>query len=257
MVDRQPPRHPHEPGAKTVAIPKLPEIAIRLDERVLCHVFGVLPMPQHGVQRPGRPASRTRPAGLRIRFRVPGPAHEAAGMPSATPSIPFSGKTPPARPGFSRLLLQGYADSMDARDPPGTVPIGVRDVSTRCTASGRAWNARPRFRRRLLSTLRGAGLTQPHSQRRPAFERGAVIRTLLRRRAARVDYRADAVSRASVDSLSADQGARGTAQGRPVPASFTDDVDLMIEETKAAARGRRRAASSTAATPTWIAISRR
>src|SRR4029453_12935071 len=29
--------------------------------------------------------------------------------------------------------------------------------------------------------------------------------------------------------------AMAAAQGRPVPASFTDDVDLMIEETKAAA----------------------
>ena len=45
------------------------------------------------------------------------------------------------------------------------------------------------------------------------------------------------------------------AQGRPVPASFSDDIDLMIDETKLAKQGMASAVSSTAAIPTWTAES--
>ena len=68
----------------------------------------------------------------------------------------------------------------------------------------------------------------------PAFERGAVIRTLLKD-----------VAPATIDGpvlfhehLSIRYPltkAMAEAQGRPVPATFSDDVDLMIAETKAAA----------------------
>lgn len=69
----------------------------------------------------------------------------------------------------------------------------------------------------------------------PAFERGAVIRTLLR------DVAPDTISGPTLfhEHLSIRYPltrAMAVAQGRDVPASFTDDVDLMIEETKAAGR---------------------
>ena len=68
----------------------------------------------------------------------------------------------------------------------------------------------------------------------PAFPRGAIIRTLFK------DVAPDAINGSTLfhEHLSIRYPltkALATAQGRPVPASFTDDVDLMIEETKAAA----------------------
>src|SRR6266508_6477083 len=67
------------------------------------------------------------------------------------------------------------------------------------------------------------------------FERGAIIRTLLR------DISPDAVTGATLfhEHLSIRYPltkAMAEAQGRPVPTSFTDDVELMVEETKAAAK---------------------
>jgi phosphotriesterase-related protein len=85
----------------------------------------------------------------------------------------------------------------------------------------------------LTAGLAGARLyAQPTG---PAFERGAVIRTLLR------DVAPDAISGPTLfhEHLSIRYPltrAMAQAQGRDVPVSFTDDVDLMIEETKAAAR---------------------
>jgi phosphotriesterase-related protein len=69
----------------------------------------------------------------------------------------------------------------------------------------------------------------------PAFERGAVIRTLLR------DVPPDTIAGPTLfhEHLSIRYPltrAMATAQGRDVPASFSDDVDLMIEETRAAGR---------------------
>lgn len=68
-----------------------------------------------------------------------------------------------------------------------------------------------------------------------AFERGAIIRTLLR------DVPPEAVSGPTLfhEHLSIRYPltrAMAAAQGRDVPPSFSDDVDLMIEETKAAGR---------------------
>ena len=85
----------------------------------------------------------------------------------------------------------------------------------------------------LTAGLAGARL---HAQpTRPTFERGAVIRTLLR------DVAPDTISGPTLfhEHLSIRYPltrAMAQAQGRDVPASFTDDVDVMIEETKAAAR---------------------
>jgi phosphotriesterase-related protein len=69
----------------------------------------------------------------------------------------------------------------------------------------------------------------------PAFERGSIIRTLLR------DIEPDTISGPTLfhEHLSIRYPltrAMAQAQGRDVPASFTDDVDVMVEETKAAGR---------------------
>ena len=90
-------------------------------------------------------------------------------------------------------------------------------------------------RRDLIARL-GAGAVAPFlAQQRPAVERGAVIRTLL------TDMPPDSISGAILfhEHLSIRfplTKALAEKAGRPVPASFTDDVDLMIEETKAAGK---------------------
>ena len=68
----------------------------------------------------------------------------------------------------------------------------------------------------------------------PSLPRGAVIRTLLN------DVSPDAITGSTLfhEHLSLRYPltkAMAEAQGRPVPATFSDDVDLMIEETKLAA----------------------
>ena len=90
----------------------------------------------------------------------------------------------------------------------------------------------------LLGVGAGVGLASrlgfaQNSGTQPAFARGAVIRTLLKD-----------VAPATIDGpvlfhehLSIRYPltkAQAEAQGRPVPVSFSDDVDLMIAETKAA-----------------------
>jgi phosphotriesterase-related protein len=96
-------------------------------------------------------------------------------------------------------------------------------------------------RREALELVAGAltaGLAGSHvygQANQSPFERGAIIRTLLR------DIPPDALSGPTLfhEHLSIRYPltrAMATAQGRDVPASFSDDVDLMIEETKAAGR---------------------
>ena len=84
----------------------------------------------------------------------------------------------------------------------------------------------------FLGTTAGGGLLALHGIRldaqAPTFPRGAIIRTLLR------DVPPDAIKGSTLfhEHLSIRYPltkALATAQGRPVPASFTDDVDLMIE----------------------------
>jgi phosphotriesterase-related protein len=85
----------------------------------------------------------------------------------------------------------------------------------------------------------GGGLAVLHGidvgAQTPEFPRGAIIRTLLK------DLPPDAVIGSTLfhEHLSIRYPltkALAGAQGRPVPASFTDDVDLVVEETKAAAQ---------------------
>jgi phosphotriesterase-related protein len=82
----------------------------------------------------------------------------------------------------------------------------------------------------LVSLLQGPDL----GAQAAAFPRGAIVRTLLK------DVPPDRVTGSTLfhEHLSIRYPltkALAEAQGRPVPVSFTDDVDLMVEETKAAA----------------------
>jgi hypothetical protein len=47
-VERQAPGHPNEPWSKSAAIAEAMELTVSPDERLLRHVFRVLPMAQHG-----------------------------------------------------------------------------------------------------------------------------------------------------------------------------------------------------------------
>src|SRR5262245_66271651 len=94
--------------------------------------------------------------------------------------------------------------------------------------------------RRDLIALLGAGAVTPFlPQQRPAVERGAIIRTLLK------DIPPDSIDGAILfhEHLSIRYPltrALAETAGRPITASFTDHVDLMSEETKAAARSEER-----------------
>ena len=48
-VEGHPPGHPHQPGAKTVAVAQLAEAPVRLRERFLRDVLGVLAVAKHAV----------------------------------------------------------------------------------------------------------------------------------------------------------------------------------------------------------------
>ena len=91
-------------------------------------------------------------------------------------------------------------------------------------------------RREWCGLLLGVGAGAAFAGRlraQPGFERGAVIRTLLE------DVPPEAIGGPVLfhEHLSIRYPltrALAEQQGRPVPASFTDDVDVMVEETKAA-----------------------
>src|SRR5881409_1200710 len=86
----------------------------------------------------------------------------------------------------------------------------------------------------LLIAALTAGLADRLNAQSP-FERGAVIRTLLK------DLPPNAITGSTLfhEHLSIRYPltrAMATAQGRDVPSSFSDDVDLMVEEAKAAGK---------------------
>lgn len=102
MVNRQTPRHPDEPCAKPITVPKLPETAVRLDERVLRDVFGILSMAEDAVRHPERQRRGFGQPGFEFVLDVLGLAHEAAEMPVCEAIHPVTlSKTPPAVQGFS------------------------------------------------------------------------------------------------------------------------------------------------------------
>jgi len=91
----------------------------------------------------------------------------------------------------------------------------------------------------LIATGAGAGLASTMrltaQPARVVFERGAIVRTLLK------DVSPDAISGPTLfhEHLSIRYPltkAMAAAQGRDVPPSYSDDVDLMVEETTAAGR---------------------
>jgi len=89
----------------------------------------------------------------------------------------------------------------------------------------------------ILTAMLAAGIpdTKSGAAAQTTFERGAVIRTLLR------DVPPDTISGATLfhEHLSIRYPvtrAMAVAQGRDVPPSFTDEVDVMVDETKAAGR---------------------
>ena len=86
----------------------------------------------------------------------------------------------------------------------------------------------------LLTAILAAG-TADGLTAQPAFERGAVVRTLLK------DVPPDAITGSTLfhEHLSIRYPltrAMATAQGRDVPPTYSDDVDLMVEETRAAGK---------------------
>src|SRR5206468_3798469 len=90
----------------------------------------------------------------------------------------------------------------------------------------------------LLTGALAAGFATPRSSRlmaQTSFDRGAIVRTLLK------DVPPDAIAGSTLfhEHLSIRYPltkAMAAAQGRDVPPSFSDDVDLMVEETKAAGK---------------------
>src|SRR5262245_27759299 len=93
-------------------------------------------------------------------------------------------------------------------------------------------------RREALGLL-GAGAALPFAYRAsaqaPSFERGAVIRTLLKD-VPPADVKGAVLFHEHLSIRYPLTKALAEKAGRPVPASFTDDVDLMVEETRAAGK---------------------
>jgi phosphotriesterase-related protein len=86
----------------------------------------------------------------------------------------------------------------------------------------------------LLTAILAAGAADGLTAQ-PAFERGAVVRTLLK------DVPPDAITGTTLfhEHLSIRYPltrTMATAQGRDVPPTYSDDVDLMVEETRAAGK---------------------
>jgi len=91
----------------------------------------------------------------------------------------------------------------------------------------------------LLGVGAGVGLVSrlgfaQNAAIQPAFERGAVIRTLLKD-VAPTTIDGPVLFHEHLSIRFPLTRAQAEAQGRPVPVSFSDDIDLMIAETKAAA----------------------
>ena len=69
-IQRQPPGHPHQPGAKPFAIPKLPEAAVGFDERLLGNILGVLTMSEDGKRDPEGERGRLGQAHLELALDI-------------------------------------------------------------------------------------------------------------------------------------------------------------------------------------------
>jgi hypothetical protein len=82
-IDRQAPCHPDEPCAEPLAIAKLAEAAIRLDERFLRDILGVLPVPQHPVSDPERERGRLDEPGLEFPLERLIHGYEATSQPDS------------------------------------------------------------------------------------------------------------------------------------------------------------------------------
>jgi len=101
-IDRQPPRQPDQPRAEAIAVAQLTEVAMRLDERFLGDVFGILAMVQHAVGDAKRESGRFNQARFELPLEPFVHAHEAAGEAVRCAMHSVSGsQTPPPRGGFS------------------------------------------------------------------------------------------------------------------------------------------------------------
>ena len=80
-IQRQPPGHAHQPGAKAIAVPKLPEAAVGLDERLLRHILRVLTMPEDRKRDAEGERGRLRQTRLELTFDVVFHPYEPARQP--------------------------------------------------------------------------------------------------------------------------------------------------------------------------------
>jgi phosphotriesterase-related protein len=95
------------------------------------------------------------------------------------------------------------------------------------------WRISRRQALELLGVGAGFGAVAALRAQSPSFPRGAVIRTLLKD-VAPGDITGATLFHEHLSIRYPMTRALAEAQGRPVPVSFSDDVDLMVEETKAA-----------------------
>jgi hypothetical protein len=109
-IERQAPRHAHQPGPKPVAIAKLTKAAIRLGKRLLRDVFRILRVSQDAERHPKRERGRFQQPRFELVFKVLIDAHASfQGL--------MAGRTGSTRPCIS--LHQAR------RRGPGTGSVGV------------------------------------------------------------------------------------------------------------------------------------
>src|SRR6185436_11949754 len=101
-VDGEAPGHAHQPRAKPLAVPKVAEAAVGFDERLLRHVLGVLPVPQHAIRDAEGQRGRFDEPGLELLLELLIHAYDAAGKPVREPMHPTRCKTPQVAVRFGR-----------------------------------------------------------------------------------------------------------------------------------------------------------
>jgi hypothetical protein len=110
-VDRQTPRHAHQPRAKALAIAQLTEAPIRPREGLLRHVLGILVLTEHRVRHADGECRRFGEAHLELAFARRLLVYEDAGQPIHMSihrriTARHRSQTPPARRRFTERGVQ-------------------------------------------------------------------------------------------------------------------------------------------------------
>jgi hypothetical protein len=78
-VEGESPRSANQPGTKAVAVPEVREAPMCPDERLLCHILGVLSLAEHSIRHSERQARGLNKQSLKLPFEIVGQGFQRAG----------------------------------------------------------------------------------------------------------------------------------------------------------------------------------